>query len=128
MSARTGGLDPDEDHWSRVKMLAYTNQVLLIQYPQEKIGIRNAREVQTLARSLDLLLTGNLGVLGDMLMQRLKALEASFSDGSWVVARNQELLPDAQASLTSQSERSKAAKEELRLLKLKEALKKAKGE
>ena len=128
MSARTGGIDPDEDHWSRVKMLAYTNQVLLIQFPQEKIGIRNAREVQTLARSLDLLLTGNLGVLGDMLMQRLKALEASFADGSWVVARNQELLPDAQASLTSQSERSKAAKEELRLLKLKEALKKAKGE
>ena len=78
--------------------MAYTNQILLTQYPQEHIGIGDAREVQTLARSPDLLLVGNLEVLGNLRMQRMKALDDSFAGASWAVARNHKLLPDAQAS------------------------------
>ncbi len=126
LSARVGGLPADEDHWSQCRMMAYVNQILLAQHSQEKIGLRNFREIQTLARAVDMLLAGNLACLGDLLMQRLKALEISLQDGSWLTARHQELLPAAAASLTSQAGRNRAAKEELREMKLREALEAAK--
>ncbi len=76
----------------------------------------------TLASALDLLLEGNLGMLGDILAQRFKAIEASLAaDGNWAVARHQELIP-VQASLSTKAELTEAAKAELRAQKLKSQL------
>ena len=62
----------------------------------------------TLGTALDFLLEGKLGLLGDLLAQRFKAIEASLAaDGSWAVARHQELIP-VQASLSTKAELAKA--------------------
>ena len=77
------------------------------------------REVVTLATALDHLLRGELGECGDHLAQRFKAIEASLAaDGSWAVARHQELIP-AQALLSTRAELTEAAKAEIRAQKLK---------
>ncbi len=77
----------------------------------------------TLATGLDMLLEGDLGRLGDLLVQRFKAIiEASLSaDGNWSVARHQELIP-TQASLSTKAELTEAAKAELRASKLRQQL------
>lgn len=102
------------------RVLSYLHQILLPQYP--KAGIRSHRELVTLGTALDYLLEGKLGLLGDLLAQRFKAIEASLAaDGNWAVARHQELIP-VQASLSTKAELSEAAKAELRAQKLKAQL------
>ncbi|CAE7622693.1 Rpl30 [Symbiodinium sp. CCMP2592] len=91
-------------------------------------GLRNAREIVTLSTSLDLLLSGQFARLGDVLMQRLKAVESSLTDG-WGVAKHYELIPPSKPAITADKERDFAAKAALRAAKLKESLQKAhKGE
>ena len=65
--------------------------------------------LMTLGTSLDHLLQGRLAELGDLLMQRLKALETSLGDQGWATARHQELIPPLAATLTSTGERESAA-------------------
>ena len=55
----------------------------------------------------------------------MTALGGSFAHGSWVVSWNQEVLPEATASLATQKERAWAA-EEIRVMNLKEAVERAK--
>eukprot|EP00434_Breviolum_minutum_P038695 symbB.v1.2.034333.t1/scaffold4414.1/size41512/1 len=98
------------------RVVSYLRQILLPQYP--KAGLRSQRELVTLATGLDMLLEGDLGRLGDLLVQRFKAIEASLSaDGNWSVARHQELIP-THASLSTRAEMTEAAKAELRASKL----------
>ena len=107
---------------SRGRVLSYLHQILLPQYP--KAGLRSQRELITLGSALDLLLDGELGRCGNLLIQRFKAVEASLAaDGNWSLAKHQELIP-GQASLSSRAELTEAAKAELRALKLKAALQK----
>lgn len=115
-----------EGAWKGRRVMAYVAQVMLVTHPPAKIGIRNHREVISIATALDQLLQGKLAECGDLLVQRLKALETSFVDGSWNSARHQELIPEMGATMTSQKEREQTAKAELRSLKLKQALQKAK--
>ena len=110
--------------WRETKVGAYVSQVMFLNHPPESMGLRNAREVVTLSTALDLLLTGQLGRLGDVLMQRLKAVEASLTEG-WSVAKHYELIPPAKPIFTSDKERDYAAKAALKAAKLKEALQKA---
>lgn len=113
--------------WEDRKVMAYINQVLLTQHPVQNLGVRNLREAQTLGAALDLLMSGNLGSLGDLLMQRLKALETAINEQSWGSARHQELIAPQAASLTNQGEKEAAARAELRSVKLRTALQKSKG-
>eukprot|EP00438_Fugacium_kawagutii_P012524 Skav208184 [mRNA] locus=scaffold2530:366794:368191:+ [translate_table: standard] len=122
-----GGEDGMESDWTNSRMLSYINQVVLVQHPPASIGIRNQRELITLGTAVDLLLGGKLGELGDLLVQRIKALETSFSDAGWATARHQELIPPQGASLTTEDERRKAARMELATVKLKEAVMKNRG-
>eukprot|EP00435_Cladocopium_sp_Y103_P048232 s510_g14.t1 len=115
LSAGTG----EEEDWSRYKMMGYVNQILFMRHPPSQIGVRNQREVVTLAAGVDLLLQGKLAELGDLMIQRLKALESSFSDQSWMTARHQEIIPPVGASLTGELERRQAARLELSNAKLK---------
>ncbi len=61
------------------------------------MGVRNQREAITLETCLDLLTSGNLAGLGDVLIQRLKALEAAMADQNWQSARHLELIPPQSA-------------------------------
>lgn len=120
------GANPHEG-WEDRRVMAYINQVLLTQHPAQSLGVRNLREAQTLGMALDLLMTGNLGSLGDLLMQRLKALETAVNEQNWSSARHQELIAPQSASLTNPGEREAAARAELRALKLRNSMAKAKG-
>ena len=113
-----------EEVWAQQKVVAYLNQIFLAAHPVSKIGLRTARELQTLATTLDLLLGGRLPEATDLLIQRFKALEASQADGGWQTARHLELIPSSAAGLAREDEEEMAAKAELRALKLKEAINK----
>lgn len=124
VAARSGdGHETGVSSWREQRVGAYLNQVLFTQHSQEKIGIRNVRELVTLAEAIDLLMENNLPAVGDVLMQRMKALESSLTEG-WQMATHQELIPPARASLTTDMERSYAAKQALQLKKLQENVKK----
>lgn len=128
LAARAEGGEADiEEDWTRSRMLSYINQVILVQHPPSAIGLRNQRELLTLGTAVDYLLSGRLGELGDLLMQRIKALETSLAESSWMTARHQELIPPQAASLTTEEERRKVAKMELAATKLKEAMGKSRG-
>ena len=115
----------DAEKWKGRRVMSYVSQVLLNHHPMSKIGIRSYREVITVGNAVDLLLQGRLPECGDLLIQRLKALETSFQEGTWSSARHQELIPAVGASMTSQPEREVTAKAELRAQKLRLALQKS---
>ena len=115
----------DKEAWKSQRVLAYLNQIVLTNYPPSRIGVRPHRELATLATALDRLLKSEYLQCLDLLMQRLKALEASLQDGGWHVARHFELIPAAAAQLSALGEREPATKAEMRDQKLKEALHKA---
>lgn len=118
MAARAGSEGEPEGAWRQQKVSAYLNQVLFNQHPPASIGMRNARELVTLAEALDLLMEENFAGLGDLLMQRMKAAEASLSEG-WV-ANYQELIPPSKATLTTDQERAFATRHALQQKKLQE--------
>ena len=59
LAARVTGEDQEED-WTGRRMMAYLNQVVLVQHPPGVMGVRNHRELTTLGRAIDLLLQGHL--------------------------------------------------------------------
>ena len=64
---------------------------------------------------------GKLAELGDLLMQRYKAVETASSDATWEIARHYELIPDTAVSAVSFTERAAATamrQRELQLEKL----------
>jgi hypothetical protein len=117
-----------QEGWMRYRMLGYINQIVLTQHPPNTIGVRNYRELITLGTGIDLLLQGRLAELGDLMAQRLKALETSFGEQGWQTARHQELIPPQAASLTTEEERRRAARQELAVAKLRQMNMKNKGQ
>ena len=80
------------DTWHSRKVMAYVSQVMLNQGAGgQGVGVRNQREAITLATCLDHLTSGNLAALGDVLIQRLKALEAAMADQNWQSARGRRI-------------------------------------
>ena len=127
VAARSGdGHEAGIASWREQRVGAYLNQVLFTQHSPEKIGIRNVRELVTLSEAIDLLMENNLPAVGDVLMQRMKALESSLTEG-WQMAAYQELIPPSRASLTTDMERSFAAKQALQMKKLQESVRPRKG-
>ena len=113
--------------WNEVRVEMYLNQVFFVQNPESTVGLRSTREMRTWGKVLDLLLDGRFGELGDVAIQRLKALETAHKEGSWDLARHHELIPAALASITGEEERHVAARTEMQELKLKEAMEKARA-
>jgi len=73
------------------------------------VSMRNERELRTLAEGVDLLASGSLGSLGDVLMQRFRAVETSVQEtGSWELARHLEAIPPSLPSTLSEAERAQA--------------------
>ena len=92
------------------KVTGYLTAIVLGHHTPDKIGLRSMRELQTLARSLDLLEQGSLAELGDLLMQRFKAIEQSLADGNWAIANEMEIVPEALPTLASANEQQVAAR------------------
>ena len=51
-------------------MLTHFETIFNQRYSQDSIGLRTSREMRTLAKVLDALLEGNVGLVGDLLIQR----------------------------------------------------------
>ena len=115
-----------EVKWAGQKVVAYLNQVVLVNHPPSKIGIRSHREMVTLAMTIDEILGGRLMQALDLLIQRFKAIEASFEEGGWQTARHLELIPGGGAGLLREDERAAASKAELQASKLRDSLAKLK--
>ena len=113
--------------WNQVRVEMYLNQIFFVQNPESLVGLRTSREIRTWGRVIDLLLDGRFGELGDVAMQRLKALETSHKEGSWELARHHELIPPTLASITGEEERHVAARVEFQELKLREAMERARS-
>ena len=114
MGTRTGA-----DTMKRVKAEVFLNTIFFAQYPEEKLGPRNVAELRTVARTMDKLAEGELGQLGDTLMQRFKALMQVAADGgNWSLAKHLELVPAQKGALASEEECASALREEIRLSKM----------
>jgi hypothetical protein len=114
MGTRTGA-----DTMKRVKAEVFLNTIFFAQYPEEKLGPRNVAELRTVARTMDKLAEGELGQLGDTLMQRFKALMQVAADGgNWNVAKHLELVPAQKGALASEEECAAALREEIRHSKM----------
>jgi len=75
------------------------------------LGLRNEREMRTLAESLDALLAGDLGRAGDILMQRFRACEVNLLDGDWNLAKHLELIPAHQITCVPNGMRQEMQRE-----------------
>lgn len=111
--------------WRGQRVTAYLNQVIMTVHGPQKVGLRMTRELQTLSTALDHLMAGRLAHASDTLIQRLKACETSLWEGGWSTAKHLEIIPPTTATLVQPEERELATKQELRALKMREALKKA---
>ena len=102
--------------------LLYLITVMLPTLGHDRIGLRNERELRTLAEIIDAMVTGRLAHALDLAVQRYKAIETSCTDSTWAVAKHLELIPPHDISATSFAEREQASKLELREKKLREQL------
>jgi hypothetical protein len=73
--------------------------------PPSTIGMRNSRELRTWCEVMDALVVGDLTYLGDLAMQRVKAIMLSVQDGHWNQAKFLELIPPNDVQLVSSDER-----------------------
>ena len=114
LSASGGAKAGDEEG----RVLTYVLTVFVQRYGSDHIGLRNMRELRTLAEAIDSLVAGNLPREGDLLIQRFKAIEVAVADGSWTQARHLELIPSQDVTLVSTAERSMASRLELQKIRL----------
>ncbi|CAK0814214.1 unnamed protein product [Prorocentrum cordatum] len=89
-------------------------------------GLRNTRELKTLALAIDHLLSGRICEAGDLLAPRFRAVEASRQEG-WAVARHLEAIGGSAVSSLTDREREVAARQENEDRKFKGLVAKAKA-
>ena len=93
-------------------------QVILRVKWGDKLSKRNLRELQTLAKAMDFVLSGHLGGAPDVLCQRFRALEISQTQGSWQQAQYLELIKMEEPTLVSMTEQRLLNRRELAFHKL----------
>ena len=101
--------------------IAYMNNIVNAARGQN-LGERDSRELRTLATALDLLASGRVDCVGDMLMQRFKSVELTSKDGTQDVGQAYELLPRDDVSATTTREQHAANKSAMFSRKVNEAL------
>ena len=106
------------------RTLAYLNSIFHGRHPPAEVGPRTCKEMRTLALAIDSLARGELPQVGDLLMQRFKALEMAVGDKSWAVASQLEVAEDL-PGLTTMEEKQAAARYALLQQKLADAKAKA---
>jgi hypothetical protein len=101
-----GGVSLGE--WA-ARCVKYFTSVLEAQ--QKDLGLRNKRELRTLAEAIDALLVGDNLRATDILAVRFSAVEMSAREGSWPVSSHLELIPHTSASTASTRAMQAAARE-----------------
>ena len=124
-SSAEGGATGDELEGPSANVVQYITSVWHGMHPQSEMGVRNVREMRMVGECLDALTRGDLPQLGDMLMQRLKAIEQATKDGHWKVAEHLELVDSTDIGLASSAEVSAAVATYSEGAKLKERLTRA---
>ena len=117
LGSREGANGP-QGQQSPARVVAYLMSIFHGKHSVPEVGVRSAKEMRTIAECLDALLEGRLPELGDLLMQRFKALETSVADKTWAVASQLELLPKTDLGLTSPEELRLASRQALLQRKL----------
>ena len=103
---------------------AYRYLTILVSAAQGMdLKARDQKELSTLAVGFDHLARGNTAGLGDVLMQRFKAVESSANHKSWEFAKHFELVPNQQFACASQREQETAARMTIRDSQLQRSLK-----
>ena len=90
----------------------------ILQPTKPDMGMRNSRELRTLAETIDKLLAGDIVGAADMLAQRFKAVELAATEGSWSIAKHLELIPEGGVTSLSARDREAATKKESQEIKL----------
>ena len=83
LSMRGGACGDGSNDGLATGVLQYLNSVFHGAHPQYSMSFRNSRELGTIAECIDALLAGDLPRLGDLLMQRLKAVQTAVVEGNW---------------------------------------------
>ena len=95
-------------------------------HPPSEVGARTNNEMELICSVLDDLISGDLESLGDVLVQRLRALQVSVTQG-WEVAEQLELSGRRDVSLVGTNMMSDAVQSRLRMAKLEESTSRAKA-
>jgi hypothetical protein len=100
------GRDGEKPVWSEYDAppSAKAFYLRVLKHTVPAIPQRSLREMQTICTVLDHLALGRVGEAGDVLAQRMKALELSSSDGHWKRAEHLELVAPDSVSLVNRSE------------------------
>lgn len=90
----------------------------ILERGDRSLGVRNSRELRSLAQAVDSLIRGDITFAADTLIQRFKAVELSAAEGGWNLAQHLELIPGSKVSSVSDRERQWAVDAELRNARL----------
>ena len=82
----------------------YLTSVLLPSWGKG-VSPRNEAELRFLAEAMDALLTGNLGLVGDLMAQQFKAVEAAQGDQGWQLAKHLQATPSGKVSALPEQDR-----------------------
>ena len=120
LGPRRGGLGQDAGSELDPAMVQYLTTVL--ENANSTVGMRNSRELRTLAQAIDDILVGKIDSAADILMQRFKAVEIAAADGHWKVAEHLEVIPQTKPLAAADREREAAAETAVREAKLRAIL------
>ena len=98
LAREEGAMNPVGQNQTPATATSYYLTVVAPSY-RDRMNIRMAREMKTIAKALDLVATGRHPEAADALAQRYKALELQMSDQTWARAQHLELIPPEGASL-----------------------------
>ena len=76
------------------------------------VSARNEAELRFLAEVMDALLVGNIGLVGDLLAQLFKAVEAAQTDRGWQLARHLQTTTTSKVTSLPEGERVRLLKAE----------------
>ena len=104
----TPGPDPEDMR----RVMTFYHAVLFMPH-HAGIGDHAAQEMKTLAEIMDCLVDGQLDRLGDIAMQRYKALACATDEGNWALASEVEIVDNRQRSLLTDEERMRGTRRQL---------------
>ena len=103
--AQRGGAESESDLNEMASMVVqYITSAWHGRHPPHTMGVRNVKEMRMIGECIDALTAGRLPQLGDILMQRLKAIEQATKDGHWQIAQHLEVSTDVDSSLAKSGE------------------------
>ena len=91
---------------------AYLSQIYMVRHPEAAIGLRNLRELRTLATLVDLMAMNDSLRALDVAVQRMKSIELFIAQGQWSQANLLELIVPEEEQRAWFRQELKAAQQE----------------